>query len=122
MLEKLETITLMNDPAATVFDFPEPENLPPPLLTIEDGSAGYGDKTVLRRLNIQIVDNDRIALLGANGNGKSTLAKVVSGRLPLQGGTMRYSGKLKVGLFCPASGGRTAAGTDRLRIYVFAAA
>jgi len=99
MLEKLETITLMNDPAATVFDFPEPEDLPPPLLTIEDGSAGYGDKTVLRRLNIQIVDNDRIALLGANGNGKSTLAKVVSGRLPLQGGTMRYSGKLKVGYF-----------------------
>lgn len=48
MLEKLETITLMNDPAATVFDFPEPEDLPPPLLTIEDGSAGYGDKTVLR--------------------------------------------------------------------------
>ena len=99
MLEKLETITLMNDPAATVFDFPEPEDLPPPLLTIEDGSAGYGDKTVLRRLNIQIVDNDRIALLGANGNGKSTLAKVVSGRLPLQAGTMRYSGKLKVGYF-----------------------
>ena len=99
MLEKLETITLMNDPAATVFDFPEPENLPPPLLTIEDGSAGYGDKTVLRRLNIQIVDNDRIALLGANGNGKSTLAKVVSGRLPLQAGTMRCSGKLKVGYF-----------------------
>lgn len=99
MLEKLETITLMNDPAATVFDFPEPEDLPPPLLTIEDGSAGYGDKTVLRRLNIQIVDNDRIALLGANGNGKSTLAKVVSGRLPLQAGTMRCSGKLKVGYF-----------------------
>lgn len=99
MLEKLETITLMNDPAATVFDFPKPEDLPPPLLTIEDGSAGYGDKTVLRRLNIQIVDNDRIALLGANGNGKSTLAKVVSGRLPLQAGTMRCSGKLKVGYF-----------------------
>lgn len=122
MLEKLETITLMNDPAATVFDFPEPEDLPPPLLTIEDGSAGYGDKTVLRRLNIQIVDNDRIALLGANGNGKSTLAKVVSGRLPLQGGDHAVLRQAESRLFCPASGGRTAAGTDRLRIYVFAAA
>jgi len=99
MLEKLETVTVMDDSAAAVFDFPPPEELPPPLLTLEDGSAGYGDKTVLRRLNIQIVDNDRIALLGANGNGKSTLAKVIAGRLPLQSGTLRCSGKLKIGYF-----------------------
>lgn len=99
MLEKLETITLMEDPASTVFDFPKTAELSPPLLTIEDGIAGYGDKAVLRRLNLQIVDNDRIALLGANGNGKSTLAKVISGRLPLLEGKLRCSSKLKVGYF-----------------------
>lgn len=99
MLEKLETVTLLEDAAATSFDFPEPNELPPPLLSVEDGTAGYDDKTVLRRLNLQIVDNDRIALLGANGNGKSTLAKVISGRLPLLSGTRRVSSKLKIGYF-----------------------
>lgn len=99
MLEKLEAVTLLEDAAATSFDFPEPDELPPPLLSVEDGAAGYGDKTVLRRLNLQIVDNDRIALLGANGNGKSTLAKVISGRLPLLSGTRRVSSKLKIGYF-----------------------
>lgn len=99
MLEKMPTVTLMEDAAATMFNFPEPLELPPPLLTIEEGTAGYGDKTVLRRLNMQIVDNDRIALLGANGNGKSTLAKVIAGRLALQSGDMRRSSKLKVGYF-----------------------
>ena len=82
MLEKLETITLLEDDAVTRFDFPEPLELPPPLLTLEGGVAGYDGKAVLKRLNLQVVDNDRIALLGANGNGKSTLAKVLSGRLP----------------------------------------
>lgn len=78
MLEKLETVDLMEDAAATVFNFPEPDDLPPPLLTIEDGAVGYNGVPVLKKLNLQIVDNDRIALLGANGNGKSTLAKLLS--------------------------------------------
>lgn len=99
MLEKLETITLLEDDAVTRFDFPEPLELPPPLLTLEGGVAGYDGKAVLKRLNLQVVDNDRIALLGANGNGKSTLAKVLSGRLPLMEGKLTKSGKLKIGYF-----------------------
>ena len=99
MLEKLEKVELVEDAAATVFDFPEPDELPPPLLTIENGAVGYDGVPVLKRLNLQIVDNDRIALLGANGNGKSTLAKLLSGRLPLMEGSERRLGKLKVGYF-----------------------
>lgn len=95
----METITLLEDDAVTRFDFPEPLELPPPLLTLEGGVAGYDGKAVLKRLNLQVVDNDRIALLGANGNGKSTLAKVLSGRLPLMEGKLTKSGKLKIGYF-----------------------
>ena len=99
MLEKLQTVTLMEDDASTHFSFPEAEELPPPLLTIENGVVGYDGKPVLRKLNLQIVDNDRIALLGANGNGKSTLAKLISKRLPLMEGRDIRSSKLKVGYF-----------------------
>ena len=99
MLEKLDTVTLMEDAAACRFDFPDPEVLPPPLLTLEDVATGYGEKVVLKRLNLQIVDNDRIALLGANGNGKSTLAKLISQKLSPMSGKIRYSSKLRIGYF-----------------------
>lgn len=80
MLEKMQSVTLMEDAASARFSFPETEELPPPLLTIENGVVGYDGRPVLKKLNFQVVDNDRIALLGANGNGKSTLAKLVAGR------------------------------------------
>ncbi len=99
MLEKLETIALPEAETSTQFDFPVPPRLSPPLLTISGGSVGYDGKAVLQKLNLSIVDNDRIALLGANGNGKSTLAKLLSGRLPLLEGEMRASAKLKIGYF-----------------------
>ena len=99
MLEKMQTVALMEDAASVQFSFPEVDDLPPPLLTIEDGMVGYDGRPVLRKLNFQVVDNDRIALLGANGNGKSTLAKLIAGRLPLMEGRDIRSGKLKVGYF-----------------------
>lgn len=99
MLEKMDAVTLLEDDESYRFDFPEPLELPPPLLTLEDGEAGYDGVAVLKKLNLQIVDNDRIALLGANGNGKSTLAKLLSGRLPLLKGSLARSAKLKVGYF-----------------------
>ncbi len=99
MLEKMEMISLAKDDVATHFEFPEPEKLSPPFISLEDGVVGYGDKPVLRKLSFRIVDNDRIALLGANGNGKSTLAKLLSGRLPLMSGEIRKTPKLKVGYF-----------------------
>lgn len=99
MLEKMETIELVEDDPTTVFDFPAVEELPPPLLNIEDGEVGYDGRAVLKRLNIQLNPDDRIALLGANGNGKSTLAKLLSGRLPLMKGKEHRLSKLKIGYF-----------------------
>lgn len=99
MLEKMEMLSPVKDDVSTHFEFPEPEKLSPPFISIENGVVGYGDKPVLKKLSFRIVDNDRIALLGANGNGKSTLAKLLSGRLPLMSGEIRKTPKLKVGYF-----------------------
>ncbi len=100
MLEKMEPVVLLAQEQEIGFDFPSPAELPPPLITIEQGEAGYAPgRPVLSGLNLRIDMDDRIALLGANGNGKSTLVRVLSDRLKLQSGALRKSGKLKVGYF-----------------------
>ena len=99
MLEKMEVIAPLAGEYSSHFNFPEPAELAPPLITLEDVSAGYGDNVVLKKLSLRIVNNDRIALLGANGNGKSTLAKLLSGRLKPLSGTVKASQKLEVGYF-----------------------
>jgi ATP-binding cassette, subfamily F, member 3 len=104
MLERMEMVVPVVEDRAMSFDFPDPEPLSPPIIAIEDGVAGYpgeagGDKVVLRGLDIRIDMDDRIALLGANGNGKSTLAKVLAGRLELLHGSLRKPSKLKIGYF-----------------------
>jgi ATP-binding cassette subfamily F protein 3 len=100
MLERMGPVVSVIEDRGIEFDFPDPQPLSPPILTIENGTAGYAPgKPVLRKLDIRIDMEDRIALLGANGNGKSTLAKVLSGRLNLLTGTMRASSKLKIGYF-----------------------
>ena len=99
MLERMEMVVPVVEDRAMSFDFPDPEPLSPPIIAIDHGVAGYGDKTVLRGLDIRIDMDDRIALLGANGNGKSTLAKVLAGRLDLLNGSLRKPPKLKIGYF-----------------------
>lgn len=99
MLEKMEVPVPIVEEKAIAFDFPDPEPLSPPLIAIENGVAGYDGRAVLRKLDLRIDTDDRIALLGANGNGKSTLAKVLSDRLGLMDGTMRRSPKMKIGYF-----------------------
>lgn len=99
LLEKMPEVTLLADDPSVKFDFPEPSELASPLVNLENVSAGYGDKVILKRLNLSIDNGDRIALLGANGNGKSTFAKLLSGRLQPLGGEMRCTPKLKVGYF-----------------------
>ncbi|WP_088346217.1 MULTISPECIES: ABC-F family ATP-binding cassette domain-containing protein [Rhodomicrobium] len=81
--------------------FPSPQSkLGNPLIRIEDASVGYADgKPVLRNLDLRLDSDDRIGLLGANGNGKSTLAKLLCGRLDLLAGTRRASNKLTFGYF-----------------------
>jgi len=99
MLEKMEKITAPEDAARTVFTFPEPEELSPPIISLEGASTGYGDKVILRGMTLRIDQDDRIALLGRNGEGKSTLSKMLSGRLPLIDGKMTSSSKLRIGFF-----------------------
>jgi ATP-binding cassette subfamily F protein 3 len=99
MLEKMETIRLPEDAARTVFTFPEPEALSPPIITTEEAAVGYGNRIVLHGLNLRIDQDDRIALLGRNGEGKSTLSKFLSGRLPAARGRIVTAGKLRIGFF-----------------------
>ena len=98
-IARLEPITRPQEAALRRFSFPTPEELSPPILRIENGIAGYGETTVLSRLDLRIDQDDRIALLGQNGQGKSTLAKLISGRLkPLARQLVQYS-KLRIGYF-----------------------
>jgi ATP-binding cassette, subfamily F, member 3 len=99
MLEKMETIRVPEDAARTVFTFPQPEDLSPPIITTEAAAVGYGNRIVLDRLDLRIDQDDRIALLGRNGEGKTTLAKLLSARLSTARGKMVVSRKLKVGFF-----------------------
>jgi ATP-binding cassette subfamily F protein 3 len=99
MLEKMETITAPEDAARVVFTFPEPEELSPPIIATESVSTGYDGKEILGKLNLRIDQDDRIALLGRNGEGKSTLSKLLSGRLEVMGGKLTQSNKLRIGFF-----------------------
>ena len=99
-LEKLQPIVSVAERQTISFDFPPPQALSPPILTLEEGAVGYAPgQPILSDLDLRFDMDDRVALLGANGNGKSTFAKLVSGRLGLQDGRMRRSPKLKVGYF-----------------------
>ena len=99
MLEKMDVIRAPEDAARTVFTFPEPETLSPPIISTEGAVVGYGDTPILKRLNLRIDQDDRIALLGKNGQGKSTLAKLLSDRLPVMEGRISRSNKLRIGFF-----------------------
>ena len=81
------------------FHFPCAPVLDAYLFTFENVACGYGDNTVLGDVNITIAQDDKIALLGANGNGKSTLAKLLAGRIFLQGGKLTHARKLKIAYF-----------------------
>ncbi|MBX6747344.1 MAG: ABC-F family ATP-binding cassette domain-containing protein, partial [Acetobacteraceae bacterium] len=85
-LERMPVIEAVVEDAPPRFAFPEPVALPPPILSLSRASVGYDGRPVLRNLDLRLDQDDRIALLGANGNGKSTLAKLFAGRLqPLSG-------------------------------------
>jgi ATP-binding cassette subfamily F protein 3 len=100
-IEKLAPIAAMIDQRVAPFIFPAPKKtLNPPLIRFENASVGYHeDKPVLSNLNLRIDGDDRIALLGQNGNGKSTLAKLVCGKLPVTKGVKWHHKQLQVGYF-----------------------
>ena len=98
-LAKLQPIAELVDDPSLSFDFPPPDELRPPLITLDLASVGYGDTAVLQRLNLRIDPDDRIALLGRNGNGKTTLARLLAAQLAPMDGAMTASGKMRVGYF-----------------------
>ena len=99
MLEKLTPITAPEDAKKVVFTFPAPEELAPPIINLDGAAVGYGGPLVLKRLNLRIDQDDRIALLGRNGEGKSTLSKLLAGKLQPAEGKFSRSSKLRIGYF-----------------------
>lgn len=99
MLEKMTPITAPQDAAKHVFTFPTPEELSPPIVNLEGAAVGYDGPPVLRRLSLRIDQDDRIALLGRNGEGKSTLSKLLAGKLKACEGKITQSSKLRIGYF-----------------------
>ena len=99
MLEKMTPITAPDQAARRVFTFPEPEELSPPIIAMQDVGVGYDGKPVLQRLALRIDQDDRIALLGRNGEGKSTLSKLLAGKLQPLSGRVTRAKKLRVGYF-----------------------
>ncbi|HEX6956528.1 MAG TPA: ABC-F family ATP-binding cassette domain-containing protein [Ferrovibrio sp.] len=100
MLAKMQPIAAAIEDPTVIFRLPEPEELAPPIISLDNVAVGYEPgKPVLRGLNMRIDMDDRIAMLGANGNGKSTLAKLLSKRLEPQAGRMQQTNKLRIGYF-----------------------
>jgi ATP-binding cassette subfamily F protein 3 len=99
-LARLEPVALIEDAPAPTLRLPQPPELSPPLISLERVSTGYEPgRPVLARLDLRLDPDDRIALLGANGNGKTTFARLLAGRLAPQAGHMTRSPKLTCGYF-----------------------
>jgi ATP-binding cassette subfamily F protein 3 len=100
MLARMQPIASMIEERTVAFDFPKPELLPPPVISMEETEVGYEEgNPILTGLDLRIDMDDRIGLIGANGNGKSTLVKLLSERLKPMAGRIRKSSKLRIGYF-----------------------
>ena len=99
-LARMEPVAAAIEDPSLSFDFPSPSEMKPPLLMLEGAAVGYvPGEPVLRHLNLRIDPDDRIALLGRNGNGKTTLARLLAGQLEPMEGELSAAGKLRVGYF-----------------------
>ncbi len=98
-IAKLQPIAGISNERVAPFRLGEPEELSPPLLALDRVVAGYGERPVLSHMDLRIDPDDRIALLGANGNGKSTFAKLISSRLKPMDGTVTKARRLRIGYF-----------------------
>ena len=101
MLERLKPITALVTQDVQEISFPPPEKtLSPPIIAVDNVSVGYDpEKPVLTRVTLRVDNDDRIALLGANGNGKSTLVKLLAGRLAPFSGRSTRADKLSIAYF-----------------------
>ncbi len=99
-LAKMEPIAALLEDDVPVIHLPSPEKpLSPPIVAMERVQAGYADRIVLSGLNLSLAPDDRVALLGANGNGKSTFCKLIGGRLAPLTGQVKRSSKMDVAYF-----------------------
>lgn len=99
-LEKMDIVDAVIASRAIQFKFPNPDKIPSPMITIDHADIGYTEgNPVLRNVYERLDNDDRIALLGANGNGKSTLIKMIAGKLGAMKGEVFRSGKLRIGYF-----------------------
>ena len=99
-LAKLEPIAAVIEERVAPFTLPSPERpLAPPLIQLDAATVGYDGRAVLRDLNLRLDVDDRIGLLGVNGAGKSTFAKMMAGALALQSGQMKRDNRIRVGWF-----------------------
>ncbi len=99
-LAKLEPVSLTVEERIAPFVLPSPPRpLAPPLVRLEDATVGYDGKAILRKLNLRLDIDDRIGLLGVNGAGKSTFAKMIAGALPIMHGHVHRDRRMSVGWF-----------------------
>src|SRR5262249_54537357 len=102
MLAKLQPVEALVDDEVRDIEIPSPAKpLSPPIIAFEKVAVGYDGKPVLRRLDLRIDDDDRIAVIGANGHGKSTLARLLPGPLDAQEGRITPAGQLEDPYFAP---------------------
>lgn len=99
MLERLGETQAVRPESPFTFNFRSPEHMPSPLVLLQQARLGYGQTTVLDKVNLTVQSGDRIGLLGVNGAGKSTLVKALVGSLELLGGQRVPAQKLRVGYF-----------------------
>ncbi len=99
-LARMEPVAAAMEDGTLAFDFPDPDVLRPPMIVLDDASVGYTNgRPVLSGLQLRIDPDERVAFLGRNGNGKTTLARLLSGRLDVMDGSMTAASSLRVGYF-----------------------
>ena len=98
-LEKIDMVDAIISDRTISFSFPKPNNLGTSMLTINKVDAGYNEIPILKNINLSISNDSRIALVGANGNGKSTLIKLIAGNLDPMKGSIIKKKNLKIGYF-----------------------
>ena len=99
ILEKMKPIVIDEDQKIPKFNFEEVNKFAPPLVTLDQASVGYNQIEVLKNINLQINPDDRVGLLGVNGEGKSTFSKLIAKKINLIKGNLQIPKKLKIGYF-----------------------
>ena len=100
MLERMQEVVIPLEERTTPFNFPAPPELASPLFVLDEADLGYTEgRPVLRGVHLRVDNDDRIAIVGANGQGKSTLVKSIAGRLDLLAGNRVAASKVEIGYF-----------------------